>query len=70
MWRREGAENESDEITDGYDARARPEVRGQSGGYVEARSPAYRFSLMEVEGKITGQSRIPLSSSPERRTGF
>ena len=70
MWRHEETENEADEIIDGYDARTRPEVWGQSDRSVGARSPGYRFSLVELEGKITGQSRIPLSSSPERRTGF
>ena len=36
MWQREEAENESDKITDGYNARTRPEVRGQSDRYVRA----------------------------------
>ena len=36
MWQHEGAENEADEIIDGYDARTRPEVRGQSDRYVRA----------------------------------
>ena len=38
MWQHEESENESDKITDGYDGRTRPEVRGQSDRYVRAGS--------------------------------